>query len=268
MNATDIIKESLHYPFIDKKKWMIIGVLFVIINILNLIGLNYSAINGATGMVNFLLEIFIFGFGVSIVLANIKGEQSVPDFNLRENIIDGIKLFILYFVYEIIPFIVTVIAVFATGLFTSLLDAYNCMLQAAGGSVTSLTSNFAYYTGAIPTNIMGNLISGIVLTVIISLIFIIISMFFANIGVGRMVETGSLKEGLNIKMILNKINLIGWGKYLSWFVLLIIVTLIIGFVSIFLSLIPFIGVILSGLILSSFILFFNFAAIGKIYNEA
>ena len=49
---------------------------------------------------------------MSLIASTIQGVDDVPEFSIVDNFVDGIKGMILYFVYSIIPFILTIIVWF------------------------------------------------------------------------------------------------------------------------------------------------------------
>ena len=277
MGATDVIKNAFTYPLIDKKKWMMVGVIFLIINVFGMIGAQYTGWAWLTGIITFILDLFIIGYGVSVVGATLKGGDEVPDFAFGKNFVDGIKAIVLYFIYYVIPLIITLIVAAVTGLFTNIgkattaianAPALNASAAATGNTAGSLSAMFSSYSAVVPTTIQSNIMSAATITAIVGIILFIIFALFANVGLARMAETDSLKEGLRFGAVNKKLSSIGWGKYVAWYILLIIVLIVLGFVASAIALIPYyIGAILSGLLVSSFIFLFTFAAIGKIYNE-
>ncbi len=67
-----------------------------------------------------------------------------------------------------------------------------------------------------------------------------------------MAEYDSLKAGLSLGEVFKKISSIGWGSYIGWFILLIVVSAIIGFIGGLVSMIPYVGVILAAFFMMTF----------------
>jgi hypothetical protein len=274
LGATDAIKEALSYPLIDKKKWIIVGVIFLIINLFLVdVGLKYTSIAWVTGLIAFILNLFLLGYGVSVTKENIIGNK-VPEFDFLKNFVDGIKAVILYFIYFIIPIIISVIVALVTGVFTNLDKAFNAMQHAAvvnstaaTNGVGSFTTLYASYSGSIPTSVQSSLGIGLLITAIVAIILFILFMLFVEIAFARMAEEDSLKAGLNIGAVFSKIGSIGWGTYIAWYILMIIVAIIFGIIAGILSAIPYVGALIVGLFISSFMFYFNFSAVGKIYKQ-
>ena len=60
MGATNVIKEALSYPLADKAKWIIVGIIFLIMNLFLVdLGTMYTSIAWLTGLIAFILNIFI-----------------------------------------------------------------------------------------------------------------------------------------------------------------------------------------------------------------
>lgn len=107
------------------------------------------------------------------------------------------------------------------------------------------------------------LLVGFIVFAIISIIFSFI-MIIANC---RLAKTGSIGEGLKIGEILKDINSIGIGKFISWYILFVVVMFIISLILIIIGLIPIIGVIIVSIIGNSFIILFSSRVIGLLYSE-
>ncbi len=72
------------------------------------------------------------------------------------------------------------------------------------------------------------------------LLMIVISVI-VNIGIANMAHTGKLGAAFRFGEILRIIGSIGWGKYIGWFILLIIISLLFTAVGILMGLIPILG---------------------------
>ena len=124
------------------------------------LGTMYTSIAWLTGLIAFILNIFIFGYGVSVTKANIDGATNVPNFDFVKNFVDGIKAIVLYFIYYVIPLIITLIVAAVTGLFTNIgkattaianAPALNASAAATGNTAGSLSAMFSSYSAVVPT---------------------------------------------------------------------------------------------------------------------
>ena len=87
------------------------------------------------------------------------------------------------------------------------------------------------------------------------------------IAQARLADTGDIIEAINIKAVFNKISSIGWANYLLFIILLLLLIFFIGILSGFVSMIPYIGRIISSIVLGSYSLIVFSRAVGLIYNE-
>lgn len=274
MGASDAIKEALHYPLIDYKKWLMFALVFLVLGILTTIGEYYPSIASIMGIIVCIISIFLLGFGVSVIAKTIEGSEEIPEFDIAKNFVDGIKAVILYIIYYIIPLIITLIVAAVSGVFTNGYEAltYIANSSVANQTVTSSSANTGAaminnFTSAVPASVQAGLINGIIITAIVAIIVFLLFTLLLNIGLARMAETGSLSKGLGLGTVFKKVGFIGWGTYIVWYILVIIVSIIIGIIGSLIGAIPYIGMIISMFIISSFAFLFNYRAIGNIYKE-
>jgi len=147
-----------------------------------------------------IVNFITFGYLVKIY----KGVDVAPELEgYGGMLVDGIKLFIIGFVYALIPIIVMVIGV-------SFLET-------------------GVEMGAMDTGLMVILV-GLVLGLIFSLV--------AMVGYIRFAKEGEFGEGFNFRAIFATIEEIGWEHYILSYIALIIVVCIVAAIA---SLIPIIG---------------------------
>jgi hypothetical protein len=275
MGITDIIKESLTFPTKDTKGWMIIGVLFLVMAVVDyLIGVYPTGIiYTLCGIISLILSIFILGYGLSLIKNTIDGKDNIPAFDFSKNFVDGLKSLVLYIVYFIIPTILTAIVMWITGVFSNgfqIIDyvisspALNQTLTAGAPVTDAVIQNI---TGSIPTTLINSFFNGFVISIVVGIVLFLIFTLFTYIGLARMAEYDSLKAGLSLGEVFKKISSIGWGSYIGWFILLIVVSAIIGFIGGLVSMIPYLGVFIFALVFTSFLFIFEYRAIGLIYNQ-
>jgi hypothetical protein len=146
--------------------------------------------------------------------------------------IDGIKLFVICIVYMIVPIIAFIITI--------------------GYAVFGIISTGGDISAQSILPIAGGLIGGIILTLILSFIFLLLGI----IGSVRFARTESMGEAFAIGEIVSTIGKIGWLNYiLSLIVLFIavaIIMIVIIVIEVILAFIPIIGWLI-GWIISLFI---------------
>jgi hypothetical protein len=252
MDVTEIFKDSFNYGTKDFTKILILGALLVGVVILGLLG---GVIGIATGsaavMIIFFLIMGIFafiigliysGYGLSIIRDTISDiDETLPEFDWANNLVDGLKVFVLYFLYMLIPGLIYFVLMIIFG-FSSV-----ALISSAGA-------------GAFIASIFGVIIIVVIVAVIFEL--------FATIAMARLAETGRFGSIFEFSEINQTISNIGWGNYIIWFILLMIICMVIGFVAGLVGWIPIIGQILVALILPGFLVIFSSRATGLIYKES
>ncbi|RBQ22390.1 hypothetical protein ALNOE001_21370 [Candidatus Methanobinarius endosymbioticus] len=265
MEIVELFKDALTYPIKEWNKLLLFGVLFVVMSIFSILqvfGLaltNYAAV-GIVGIISFVVTfvftMLIFGYILSIIrktINNVSGD--VPKIDLATNFVDGLKVLVLYIVYYIIPVVITLIVAYATGAFNYLYQFM--MIVANTGSVN-----------AVPQALMANAGANLLIVAVIAMILYIIFTLLLWIATVVLAETDSLGAAVHMGNVFKKIGEISWVNYIIWAIILAIITFIIGFVSDLILYIPFLGFILSLLIISPFLEMFKTRALGLIYNES
>lgn len=189
--------------------------------------------------------------------------DEIPCISLKTNFINGIKLLLVSIIYIIIYAIILFVVGYATGGLEALSMAQTAIANTAGAvNVTAIINS-------IPTNDFVSL--GI--TAIIGLILAIIFGIFLNISQCRLAKNDKISDAINLGNVFDDINTIGWGKYISWYILLIIINIIIGIIiGIILNILTFahlgfIVIIINSLIFAPFIQMFTVRALGLLYAD-
>ncbi len=266
MNLTDIFKNGLKYP---TNNWVNLIILGVILLIITLIGqarayTNNGIIIGVIAIISVILGIIVSGYKIDIIKKGVEGSDEIPLLS-PENFITGIKSIIVSIVYYIIPAIIIIIVGFLTGAIAGIgeLGKY---FNAEVISAISTNPNLINQTIAqVPPSLFTNLFTAAAITAIIAAILFFIFSILAFIAQGKLAETDSLSAAISFGDILNKVGSIGWAKIIAYLILLFIILLVIGFISALICIIPIIGVIIAGLIISPFILLFQYYSLGLLY---
>ena len=139
---------------------------------------------------------------------------------IGNNIVNSIKLWVLSFVYGIIPAIIIFIVAFL-------------VMPSA------------------PTN-MNALNGSMSIIFIVALILSIIFGLFLFVGILRFANTGSLSEGLSISAVIEDIKAIGIGKLIITYIILAIIAAVILVIGVFIMIIPIVGQIIFFLLILPF----------------
>lgn len=140
------------------------------------------------------------GYLFRIIKATFAGIDELPDFDeVGELFIDGIKIFIVGLIYAIPVIIIAVIL----GLLLSFNPSYS----------TGTFTGFDMFTFALGYSIY------IVVAIIIGLIEVIA---IANMALYE----GELGAAFKFSEVMDRIAMIGWGQYITWYVIMVLLGLV------------------------------------------
>ena len=152
MDVGEIISDSIRYPSSDWKKYLILGVLLVIP----------------------IVFFIAFGYILRIIKSSIAGYDELPEFDdLGSLFIDGLKVFLVTIVYNIIPLIIIIVGIFGS-------------ISAVGG-VANITAYPLAFAGLL------------IVTVIIGLILAVIFAIFEIIAIANMAYYDKIRCSLQIQ---------------------------------------------------------------------
>ncbi|ADZ08585.1 hypothetical protein Metbo_0333 [Methanobacterium lacus] len=222
MDVGDIISDSIKYPSSSWGKVLILGII-TIASIL---------------IVPFFL---VLGYMFRIIKATLAGIDELPEFDeIGDMFVDGLKVFVVGFVYAIPVWILSAIVGLVTG----------------GNSAAAVTSLGTGYALAF---ILGNIVFFII-AVIIGLIEL---MAIANMAY----NDGDLGTAFRFSEILDIIATIGWGKYIITYIVIVILAAIGVMIGVF-TMFIIIGIILLPLIILPYLIMFEARGIGLLFSEA
>ncbi|MDL2247039.1 DUF4013 domain-containing protein [Methanobrevibacter sp. OttesenSCG-928-K11] len=259
MNLADIFKDSFIYPSSNWDKLSILGVLVLIANILVFIptiGIDLHSI-GITGIlltivsiIILIINIIIFGYSFSIIKETINNIDSLPGFSFVTDFVNGLKVLVVSIIYYIIPVVLTLVIAYFTGVFDNVMK----IITTFNGTSISET-------------LLTNLLVSSSITMIIAIILMIIFTLLLTIAIARMADKDSFGEAFAFGEVFNTIGSIGWGNYIVWYIILIIIITIAVFISGLVNLIPIIGILISLIFIYPYMVIFSSRATGLLYNE-
>ena len=107
----------------------------------------------------------------------------------------------------------------------------------------------------------GTAIIGIILAIALGLI--------ASIAIANMaLNNGEFGAAFRFGEILEQISMIGWGKYIVWYIVMIIVAMIGGVIAGLLNIIPFIGTIIAILVIYPYLYMFSARSLALLYGSS
>lgn len=271
----DIFKEAIVYPLSNVIVLLTIGALLLVSNIPSLLfayGIDVSpSIVGIFGIITLVVGILLSGYTLSIIRDAIDMNVSIPQLDFAKNFVDGIKAIILEIIYYIIPTIIVAIVFFISGAPSSIMKILNFFAENEALLNQTLISTGAVDTQIfqmIPQEYVAGLINGLAITAIVAIILYLIFGLLYEIALCRLAKYDTLTEGLRFGEVFKDIKTIGIGKYVGWYILLIIIVAVLSIIIGLIAAIPYIGIIISNLVFAPFMFLFTSRALGLLYIEA
>jgi hypothetical protein len=192
-----------------------------------------------------IVNLIVMGYA-SKVLKESPGADSPPKLeNYGDMFIDGLKIAIASIIYMLIPLILIAAGVgsfFAT--------------MAMGGGTDFMPSGFKpAYTGLLTG-------TGIALALVGAVVAFVMLILLAA-GIAHMIKTGKFGKAFAFGEILNVIGRVGWGKYIAWLVLIVILAVIVGAIA---GAVPVVGWLIAAIIGPAVTVFY-FRSLGLLYSE-
>jgi len=185
----------------------------------------------------------VLGYALKIVKSSMKGINELPDFNQwLDMFVDGLKVFVVLFIYSLVPMILILLGTWAIIL---------PMLSVPGaGSIFN-------------TSFSVNLIGGIAF---IGIAVEIIVSFILPIALTNMVHHDKLVGAFRFREIIDKIRQLGAVDYLTWYVIMLIIAIVFGYISTFLVFPLIIGIIIVPLLILPYLTIFYARSIASVYT--
>jgi hypothetical protein len=99
--------------------------------------------------------------------------------------------------------------------------------------------------------------------VIVGVVLAILLMIVLGAGVAHMIKTGSFGKAFAFGEIFGLIQKMGWGRYLAWIVLVIVIASIVGWIG---GAIPVVGWLIQIIVAPALSVFFR--SLGLLYSDA
>jgi len=260
MDLDGIVGDAVKYPFTDWKKILVLGILTMISSI----GAAMVFIGSLIGIKNVLVTIVLFvvgyvvigffvsGYNFRIIKTSINGAQELPEFkSWVEMFIDGIKVSLVFIFYSLPAILIVIFA--------------GISLYPMLHGLTTDPSSVNIYT-------ILTVISAAIL-VFIAVLYIIIILPLNYMAIAYMADNDSkFSFAFKFREILDKIGSIGWGNLIIWYLVIGTIYILISIVGsivtgIFSILTPFVGIILTSLIISPYLHMFLNRSIAMVYSS-
>lgn len=269
MNLIENIKSSFKYPFSNIKQWAILSILFIIGNLIILCGLDarYLGVDvlyhivepniDIFTIISIIVSIYVLGYCISILKKSIEKSDEMPDFNIKNDFINGLKHIIISFVYLILPILIFF------GL-AYLMNVTNYAFDLQTFSFMKLTFNeTANYIETSMQTATPTL--NVIITLIISFIIFLIFAILEIIGLCRLAKTDSLKEAFNFKAISEEFKESSI-RLLIGIIIVSIISIVLGMIFSIFNLSFAAGIIIS-IIGYAYLTILNYRFIGLLYNS-
>ncbi|UTB31836.1 MAG: DUF4013 domain-containing protein [Methanobacterium sp. ERen5] len=276
MKVRVIIKDSLKYPLSDYKKFLILGLIFIIIYILNFSAHHEKNVYLLVLLIGiaFVVGFFVNGYIFRIINSTFDGKDELPEFNNWQDMgVDGVKVYLAYIVY-LIPVLLIIIDFillfggktlnFGYNVFDFIPEPSSVLWQGINSFINSV---FTIEIASRPEHTYQPLF-GILCP--IGLLYAIIITPIALMAIANMVlDEGDLKSAYKIHEIFEEISVIGWGNLIKWYILTgiiyIIIMSIISFIFLLQPINPIIIKILSILLIGPYFSMFLARSIALFY---
>lgn len=262
MDVLDIIKEAINFPLTDYKGWGMVAVITLIIGIFQQLSILYPDYSSIFGIISFFVAILLMGVNLSILRATIDGENQIPVIDPVKNFIDGLKNLVVNAVYYIIPAILVFIISIIAGVYT---NTEKFILAMNTTNMANATA--ANMLSTVPADVTNALFISVGIVAIIAFVLFVLFALLNIMAQARLAQTGNILEAIDIRNVIQKISGIGWANYILFIILLLITIFVFGFISGLITLIPYVGAIISSVVIDSYIMIVISRAVGIIYNE-
>ena len=118
MNLGDILSDAFQYPLSDFKQMLKLGLPYLVLTIFTII-LNFAIDNSSSStiivlallinVISIIATLIMWGVGLSVIRETIKSNNQLPELDIKNNFIDGIKYAVVGMVYLVIPTVIMII---------------------------------------------------------------------------------------------------------------------------------------------------------------
>ncbi|MEN6292531.1 MAG: DUF4013 domain-containing protein [Methanobacterium sp.] len=231
MDVGNVMTDSIKYPSSNWKKVLILGVMTL-----------FSFL---------IIPLFIaMGYFLRVLKASLAGLEELPEFDeWVDMIVDGIKVLLVWIVYSL-----PAIVIMAVSMIT------------IWGSLSSMAAMQS--TGMSPTTALG-MFTGIgFVGMIVAMLYLLIITPVVYVAIANLAYNEELGAAFRFSEILGLISQIGWVDLIVWYVVVILIGFVVGFITTILGIIPVIGLVISLLVVYPYYNIFLSRAIAWLYASA
>lgn len=237
ISLSDIFSDALKYPFSDITKFLIVGVIALLAgfsSVVNNFQINNTAVSLFAAIVALVFALILSGYGVSVIRRGIQHSDEIPDVDLKENLITGIKALIIQIIYFLIPLVITFILMLITGTIGAGLD---------------------------------HVAAGLGIGAVIAVIFFIAFAIFETVAIARFAKTDEIGEALNLGEVIEDVKKIGILQILAFVIIAFFIIFLAFIIAGIIGVIPYIGIVIGTLLAGGFVVLFYNKALGLLYSQ-
>ena len=204
--------------------------------------------NSSWEIFQLIVFILLYGYGMEITRDRINHGVRLPKLIIKNIIVFGVKSSIVFYLYVFIQ--------------SSILEWFSSYLHFPVFNLKTMLLNFWQTLHLLYVN---HPINTIIFLVVGSILFYF-TIFFVEIALARLADTGSIVQSFNFKAILKNINSYGWLNYVKDYTLIIVAIVILSLIQDLEVPIYFIDY-LKDVFLGFLIFVTQFLGIGAVYSE-
>ncbi len=220
MNIGEIVKDAVNYPLSDWKKVLILGIIIVISGISSinlLLDTKNMVLISVLVVIDVIVGFLVNGYLFKIIEFSLDNKVGLPEFNNWAGMcIDGIKVFLVFIAYLIIP--VTVLIFLAL---LSLGENSPFIGISVSTMLGSMDPSGLIVSVIWPTflNFMAILYDFFLPGGIFALIYAIVVIPLFLVAIANMAYyDGEFSSAFRFREIIDEIKSIGWNNLLKWYI--------------------------------------------------
>lgn len=220
MSIKEIIEDSLRYPFLDWKKFILLGVIIFITSIPG-IAISIGADNAIGVLISlfigFMIGLLVNGYLFKILKSSLDDLANPPKFNNWKVIFtDGVKVFLVAIIYSIPTILIT--AYFMVLLFEPYFSFFGIesnpfLFGFLNSQIEPLLSNFIMILYDILILVPDGIYA------IFGIVYMLVVIPFYLMALGNMANySGEFRAAFRFHELLDEIECIGWINLLKWYI--------------------------------------------------
>lgn len=220
MNIGEIVKDAVNYPLSDWKKVLILGIIIVISGISSinlLLDTKNMVLISVLVVIDVIVGFLVNGYLFKIIEFSLDNKVGLPEFNNWAGMcIDGIKVFLVFIAYLIIPVTVLIfLALLSLGENSPFIEiSVSTMLGSmdpSGLIVSVIWPTFLNFMAILYDFFLPGGIFALIYAIVVIPLFLVA---IANMAY----YDGEFSSAFRFREIIDEIKSIGWNNLLKWYI--------------------------------------------------